>query len=156
MYRGAVNEESIEVRADTIGLIMELSHRLADNVCAAAAEHGLTPPQVRAIMTLREPAPMRELAERLACDKSNVTGLVDGLEQRGLVSRRADPTDRRIKQVAFTDAGRHTREALHERLYGRVPALSNLTPDEEEQLRALLRRALGPDRQHGATCGTAS
>jgi DNA-binding MarR family transcriptional regulator len=129
-------------RVETIDLLMAVSHVLAVNLATVAAEYGLTPAQVRAVVTLEDPAPMRDLAERLSCDKSNVTGLIDGLEERGLVARQPDPRDRRIKQLVLTETGRRLRTSLHLRLYTEAPALSNLTPSEETQLRALLRRAL--------------
>jgi len=47
-----------------------------------------------------------QLAERLACVKSNVTQLVDRLEADGLVNRTADPNDRRSRLAVLTDAGR--------------------------------------------------
>ena len=50
--------------------------------------------------------PMNELAALLACDNSNVTGLVDRLEARGLVTRQPSPEDRRVKHIVLTDAGR--------------------------------------------------
>ena len=36
---------------------------------------------------LEEPMPMGELARRLDCDTSNITGIVDRLETRGLITR---------------------------------------------------------------------
>jgi DNA-binding MarR family transcriptional regulator len=129
-------------RVETIDLLMGLTHVLATNLATVAAEYGLTPTQARVLVTLEEPAPMRDLAERLACDKSNVTGLVDGLEEHGLVARQPDPRDRRVKQLVLTEAGRRLRSTLHQRLYTDAPALSNLSPAEEKQLRVLLRRAV--------------
>src|SRR6266700_6430068 len=49
--------------------------------------------------------PMRDLAGRLQCDPSNVTFLADRLEERGLLERRPDPSDRRVKLLALTPAG---------------------------------------------------
>lgn len=139
-------------RVETIDLVFELVHHLGTNMGAVSTEHGLTPVQTRALMNLREPAPMRELAAALSCDKSNVTGIVDGLEERGLVTRQTSPTDRRIKQLVFTVAGRKLRDALRLRLYEEAPAISNLTPREEAELRRLLRRALraAPDARRAA------
>jgi DNA-binding MarR family transcriptional regulator len=121
-------------RVETIDLLMGLSHVLATNVAKVAAEYGLTPAQARVVVTMEEPAPMRDLAERLACDKSNVTGLIDGLEERSLVARQPDPHDRRVKQLVLTETGRRLRSTLHLRLYTEAPALSNLTPAEEQQM----------------------
>jgi DNA-binding MarR family transcriptional regulator len=131
-------------RVETVDLLLGLSHVLSTNLATVAAEYGLTPAQARVLVIMEEPAPMRNLAERLSCDKSNVTGLVDGLEERSLLARLPDPRDRRVKQLVLTDSGRRLRSTLHLRLYTEAPALSNLTPTEEDQLRELLRRALCP------------
>jgi DNA-binding MarR family transcriptional regulator len=129
-------------RVETVDLVLALSFLLGSNLGAVAAEHGLTPAQARAVVTLAEPAPMRQLATRLSCDKSNVTGIVDELERRGLVARQVDPHDRRIKQLVLTDTGRKLRGALRARLYDEAPAISTLTREEEGQLRELLRQAM--------------
>ena len=57
------------------------------------AELGLTLRQAHALRLLdpEEPMPMSALAERLFCDASNVTGIADRLEARGLVEREAWP-----------------------------------------------------------------
>nr|MDT0663277.1 MarR family transcriptional regulator [Micromonospora sp. DSM 115978] len=131
-------------RVETVELVLELSHAMTVNLLVAARDHGLSPPQARAVLGMTAPAPMRDLAEHLACDKSHVTGLVDGLESLGLVARQPDPRDRRIRQLVLTDAGRTLRDTLRVRLYAQAPAIGNLTGAEEEQLRQLLRRALHP------------
>jgi DNA-binding MarR family transcriptional regulator len=136
-------------RVETIDLVLALSYMLGSNLGAVAADHGLTPAQARAVVTLVEPAPMRELAARLSCDKSNVTGIVDELERRGLVARQTDPHDRRIKQLVFTDTGRELRRALRARLYDDAPAISTLNREEEAQLRELLRQAIRATRPPG-------
>jgi Mn-dependent DtxR family transcriptional regulator len=48
---------------------------------------------------------MVSLARSLHCHDSNVTGLVDRLEQRGLIERQSNPNDRRVKLIALTKAG---------------------------------------------------
>ena len=55
---------------------------------------------------------MSRLAGTLSCDASNVTGLIDRLESRGLVERRASATDRRVKALQLTSAGKKVRAAL--------------------------------------------
>jgi DNA-binding MarR family transcriptional regulator len=129
-------------REETVDLVLRLSHVLGANLGAVAGRFGLTPAQVRAVLALDQPAPMRDLAERLYCDKSNITGIVDGLEDRGLVERTSRPDDRRVKQLVLTEAGRRARAELRGLLYGEAPGISRLTPQEEDQLRKLLRRAV--------------
>jgi MarR family transcriptional regulator, organic hydroperoxide resistance regulator len=108
----------------------------------AAAALDLHPAQAGALLQLACPLPMNELAAVLACDNSNVTGLVDRLEARGLVTRRASPEDRRVKRVVLTPEGERLRAQLLERV-GRPPAgFERLSASEQRDLRDLLRRLL--------------
>jgi DNA-binding MarR family transcriptional regulator len=52
------------------------------------------------------PAFQQRLAERLGVDRTTMVGLIDALEQRGLVRRRRDPSDRRGQQVVLTAKGK--------------------------------------------------
>jgi len=88
-----------------------------------------------------EPLPMHELATMLACDNSNVTGIVDRLEARGLVARQPYALDRRVKHLALTALGAELQQQLLERM-GRPPAgLRKLSPADQVKLRDVLRRA---------------
>lgn len=72
---------------------------------------GLSIPKLAALSRLVEAGdslPLGQLAERLACVKSNVTQLVDRLEADGLVERTPDPNDRRSRLAVLTEAGRTT------------------------------------------------
>jgi DNA-binding MarR family transcriptional regulator len=111
---------------------------------AVAAELALSPPQAMALLRLDddEGMPMRGLACALHCDNSNVTGIVDRLEDRGLVERRIDPADRRVKRLVLTAEGAALRDELRARLSQPPEPLRRLTPEEQRALRALLRRAL--------------
>ena len=69
-----------------------------------AADLELSPAQCH-VLHLIEPGhavPMGHVADKLACDASNVTGLVDRLESRGLIRRRPSDHDRRIKVLQLT------------------------------------------------------
>jgi DNA-binding MarR family transcriptional regulator len=74
----------------------------------------LTPVQGLALRTLDPEAPlaMSALAETLACDASNVTGVVDKLEARGLIARQGTENDRRVKMLVVTEKGREVRRQL--------------------------------------------
>ena len=109
---------------------------------SAASELDLHPAQAGALLQLSSPLPMTELAVMLACDNSNVTGLVDRLEARGLVARRPAPEDRRVKHVVLTSAGMRVRTQLLERV-GRPPAgFERLSAAEQGQLHDLLHRVV--------------
>src|SRR5882757_5868182 len=88
-------------------LMFELMHVSKQRFMAIASEFELSPPQVMALRHLdpAEPKPMSELAAALHCDNSNVTGIVDRLEDRGLVARRAADHDRRVKMLMITERG---------------------------------------------------
>src|SRR5437588_7066041 len=82
----------------------------------AASELDLHPAQAGALLQLDSPLPMTELAALLGCDNSNVTGLIDRLEARGLVTRQPSSQDRRVKHVVLTSAGRQLRERMMARV----------------------------------------
>lgn len=108
---------------------------------AAASAHELSGAQARLLaLVVTEPRPMSRLASVLHCEPSNVTGLADRLERRGLVERRPDPQDRRIKLIAPTDAGRELSAKVWANLNFAAEPLKELAYDERVQLRDLLRK----------------
>ncbi|MGW0334774.1 MarR family winged helix-turn-helix transcriptional regulator [Streptomyces sp. NPDC003011] len=131
---------------EVVELIGDVVARFHEDYEEAAAGHALTGAQARLLSLLSlEPLPMRKLAQRLKCEPSNVTGIVDRLESRGLVERRAAPADRRVKLAAATEEGRRVARELREGLrFAREP-LAELSPREREALRDLLRRMLGTE-----------
>ncbi|NGO09827.1 MarR family transcriptional regulator [Streptomyces sp. HC44] len=125
---------------DLIGTVVARYHEEYED---AAAEHALTGAQARLLSLLSlEPLPMRRLAQKLKCEPSNVTGIVDRLESRGLVERRPDPGDRRVKLAAVTEEGRRVARGLRDSLdFAREP-LAGLSREERLALRDLLHRML--------------
>jgi DNA-binding MarR family transcriptional regulator len=90
-----------------------LSSEMRDRFHDACAAVGLPHPgSLKALIQLDEsdPPSMRQMAEALRCDASYITGLVDALEELGYVERRGSTTDRRVKTVHLTDAGRQAKE----------------------------------------------
>ncbi|SDI55578.1 MarR family winged helix-turn-helix transcriptional regulator [Nonomuraea jiangxiensis] len=69
-------------------------------------QQGLTPQQAQLLCFAQHLQPaFGELATLLHCDKTNVTGLVDRLQRRGLLTRQPDPNDRRMTRVRLTPQG---------------------------------------------------
>lgn len=103
----------------------------------------LTPPEAGVLRLLAREAGIsqRALAERLGTAPSRVVVLVDGLERKGLVSRRRSETDRRNHELHLTDDGTTTLGRLrgvaetHE-----DDVLSGLTRAERAELRRLLAK----------------
>ncbi len=91
--------------------------------------------------------PMWALAEALGVSRASATGIVDRMEQRGLVERQRDADDRRVVNVALTDAGRQLIAGIATERRGRLAMLLDDLGDEE--LRGLMRgsRALRKARE---------
>ena len=109
---------------------------------------GLRPRHLHALGILNEHGPLSQqgLGGVLSLDPSNVVGLLNELEQRGLVTRRRDATDRRRHIVELSTTGEEALAGAHVRL-GKVEdeLLETLTVDERATLHALLVRAVGTE-----------
>jgi MarR family transcriptional regulator, organic hydroperoxide resistance regulator len=137
---------SVALADQAWALLLQVAfERVHAHFAAAVAELDLAPVQAKALheLDVDPPISMRELAERLKSDPSNVTGLIDRLEARGLVERRPDPNDRRIKGLALTSAGARMRERLFARLYSAPPAVAELSECDQRSLRDVLQRIIG-------------
>jgi len=131
---------------ELVGLLFMLTGDLRQRFTDRAAQFDLSFPQAMALRELDEPLPMRDLADRLCCDASNVTGIVDRLEARGLVERQTVLGDRRVKHIVLTEAGRALREEHRSGLTTDLPLLHDLSSGDRRQLAALLRRSVGEGR----------
>jgi len=113
------------------------------------------PPALKMLLSM-EPGvgtPMRVFADRLRCDASWVTSLVDGLEELGLVERRILPTDRRVKTVAITKAGLAAQAKALAVLHKAPESMRALSVAEQRQLRDLLRKVVAAATRDTAITG---
>ena len=104
---------------------------------------GLTPSQFGVLETLYHLGPLMasQLAAKHLKSRNNFTTVIDNLEKQGLVRRERDRQDRRAVTVYLTEAGRARIEEAFPRFVEAIVAdMGVLTPDEQEQLGALLRR----------------
>ncbi|ALO13565.1 Transcriptional regulator, MarR family [Streptomyces venezuelae] len=131
-------------RVDTAQLLELLSVSLGvyyGDFTVAAASENLTASQGKALTVLRRgPAAMRALAETMTCDASNMTGIIDRLEKRGLVRREAAPADRRVKNVILTAEGERVTDAIRAKMHITQEGLAGLGADDRGALYALLER----------------
>ena len=113
-------------------------------VGAQLAELGLGFAQAHALRMIdpEEPLPMSALAERLFCDASNVTGIVDRLESRGLVERGSAEGDRRVKALTLTAAGVELRGRVLAVMNEPPEAIASLSVADQRALRDILARAI--------------
>jgi DNA-binding MarR family transcriptional regulator len=127
---------------EIVSLVFALVERMRSHFEASIAEFDLSPPQAKALRFLAAtgPAPMREVAASLHCDASNVTGIIDRLEARGLVERRSGPGDRRVKTLVLTDAGRELSARLWARVLDGAPPVARLDEADQQTLVVLLHR----------------
>lgn len=145
--QGLTRSRATETAREVWELLLELSRtQFREHLTATIALFDLSLPQARALQILEpgNPVPMRDLATSLKCDASNITGIVDRLEARGLVERRSAPGDRRVKALTVTVEGAALRARLVERLYRVPPAVATLSPAEQRTLLELLRRLVSP------------
>ena len=107
-----------------------------------AAEFGLNPGAMNALLFLDPgaPKPMGALAEAWKCDASNVTWLVDRLEEQGLAERVPHPTDRRVKTVALTRKGQKLRALIEQRFFEPPDELRALSASDLASLRRILHK----------------
>lgn len=135
-----------EVFGSLVDQMFALHDRVRSELRALCGEIGLTDAQIRVLWQMaaeqgRE-VTAGQLADRLGCDASTVTSLVDRLERHEVIRRVPRPSDRRAKILQLTPLGCQ----LHDRVedYRRHGSpFAALTPAEQHQLHALLSRALG-------------
>jgi DNA-binding MarR family transcriptional regulator len=122
---------------------------------AMAQEMGLSPMQLHALRLIEpgDGVPMSSLAGMLFCDASNVTGIVDRLEARGLIERRPSPDDRRVKLLVLTEDGAHMRETVHRQMTTPPPEIAALPLKHRRALRDALRAAAGDSPRTPAARG---
>ena len=126
-----------ELAAEVMNSLIRLNKERIRANGATLRPHELTPQQVWLLAELPEEggAPIGTLADAMQCHSSNVTGMVDRLEARGLVRRQPDTSDRRVKLVALTPEG--------QRLRGKMMEIARRPPEvlverlDSEQLQTL-------------------
>jgi len=111
-----------------------------DYLVGSGGDADLSPVQYHVLHLLEpgRPLPMGRLAETLVCHASNVTGLVDRLEARGLVQRRVSADDRRIKILELTREGVHLRAQILKRMTTGARPLTRLSPRQQHTLVKIL------------------
>ncbi|GGM16293.1 MarR family winged helix-turn-helix transcriptional regulator [Nakamurella endophytica] len=100
--------------------------------------------QVLTAAVARPPRNQVAIADELGLDRTVLTYLIDDLEAAGLLTRRADPADRRSRLVEATDAGRAAWSG-HRQVLDRVEAglLGPLDAADTDTVRRLLQRLAG-------------
>jgi DNA-binding MarR family transcriptional regulator len=139
------------------GLLWRVMQANKPRFMALAQEMGLAPMQLHALRLIEpgDGVPMSSLAGMLFCDASNVTGIVDRLEARGLIERRPSPKDRRVKLLVLTEEGARVRESAYRQMATPPPAIAALPLKHKRALRDALRATFEQqaDEAAGAPAG---
>jgi DNA-binding MarR family transcriptional regulator len=129
---------------DLLFTVIHVAGVIQDRLEVALAPTGLSLAKLGALRHLaeaNEPLPLGQLAERIACVKSNVTQLVDRLETDQLVRRVPDPSDRRSVRAEITEEGRIRYEAGMQALEtAEDEVISELAAEDRDELQRLLDR----------------
>ncbi len=135
---------SDDLAREAWGLVFQLGMANRARLLEALQELDLTFMQAHALRLLGDEGSltMGELADRLHCDASNVTGIIDRLETRGLVERRSSPGDRRVKALALTGTGLDLRDEVKSRITEPPEAIRRLSVADQRALRDIARRAV--------------
>jgi len=146
----AVRQE-LEPAAEAWTLIWRLVQANKPRMVRLAQDLELAPMQLHALRLIEPGAevPMRALAQSLFCDPSNVTGIVDRLESRGLIERRGSVEDRRVKILTLTPEGERIRAKASRLMQEPPPELAALPVEVQVALRDALREATDPGRGPG-------
>lgn len=134
-------------------LMMRTGRQLRRATQGELEPFGLTPSQSRALGVISrhcdrhgdQPPRLGDIAAHLDIAPRSATEVVDDLEQRGLVRRSPDPSDRRAVTITLTDEGKALRRRIERARARRGDEFfGHLTEDQQAQLRSLLQQALAP------------
>lgn len=122
------------------------AHLARERMDARMSRFGMTPAQTHVLRYLRQNGgqmPQRELLDNMKVKPSTVNGILDRMEEKGLVERSVSGADARQRLVTLTPAGVE-REAEVKQSFLEAEALiaRGLTQEETELLRSLLERVI--------------
>lgn len=109
--------------------------------------HGLTMWGYTVLLALDE-SPVRTqaaLAEAIGADKTRIIAVLDELQQRGYIERRADPDDRRVRLLEITEGGRAVKDAAqHAIQHNEERWLARLSAQDQQAFLRLLDQLSRP------------
>ena len=122
------------------------AHLARERMDARMSRFGMTPAQTHVLLHLHQSGgqlPQRELLDSLKVKPSTVNGILDRMEEKGLVERTVSGTDARQRLVALTLAGRKREEQVKQAfLEAEALIVRGLTKEETDTLRSLLERVI--------------
>ncbi len=118
--------------------LVSLTHHVLHLLTEVGRTHRLSQQQVRLLCAIKASGGvgMSELGRQTQLEKSNLSNLIDRLEQRGLVARSRDEGDRRVTYVDLTDEGHDLAVRSHNEVVARVNKLAGTLPSADQNLLA--------------------
>ncbi|MFI0357763.1 MarR family winged helix-turn-helix transcriptional regulator [Actinomadura sp. 9N407] len=144
MIRREVTEEasSEAERPDLAAMMVRLGRALTAAELPVLRAHGLSMWAYVVLLALDE-VPVRSqsaLAEAIHADKTRIIGVLDDLQERGLIRRSPDPSDRRVRLLSLTPEGRRLRDEAQAGIRQReARLLDHLPPAERATFLQVLR-----------------
>jgi DNA-binding MarR family transcriptional regulator len=129
--------------------LLEFLMTSKQGLMAVGKEYDLTPLQATtlALVDKNNPKPMNTFQKLYNCDASNVTGIVDGLEEKKLVMRGELHDDRRVKTILLTAEGAAVQERLIDSFMQiDTMTLGNLNKDELASFKAIIIKLATQDK----------
>ena len=128
---------------NTIHLLITKGHWITDQVSKDLKEYGISEPQYNVMRTLVEakgtPLSVQEVQAKMVQPGSNVTRIVDKLQNKGLVERCECPSNRRRMDLTLTEEGKTFLKKLDRKVaIIHKPIMKKLNESELESLRYLL------------------
>lgn len=127
------------VDIDAAKSFLQLADLMQVRLNEVSSAHDMTPQQGH-LLLIAEGLAMSAVAERMGCDPSNVTGLADRLQDRGLVERHRSVSDRRVSELSRTPAGERLLVAMETELFADLPIYKGLTGRERAELQRILSK----------------
>jgi DNA-binding MarR family transcriptional regulator len=158
-YNSDMNDRIHEFEA-LFRAVLHTGRTFENQLDDALAQQGLTMTSyglLRVLAAAKEPLPLYQLAERLACVRSNVTQLLDRMAADSLVERIPSPKDRRSIHAALTPRGQELYQrgaAVEQALMNRL--LAGLTAEERQTLMRLLAQVADAGPPHSAALSAAA
>ncbi|MFC9295053.1 MarR family winged helix-turn-helix transcriptional regulator [Streptomyces sp. NPDC057011] len=124
-----------EGRPDLAAMIVPLGRALVAAELPVLREHNLRMWAYSVLLGLDD-EPVRTqaaLARDIGADKTRIIGVLDDLEERGLIRRQPDPADRRARVLSLTPEGRRVREAVQSAIQQREEQLLARLPEEDRR-----------------------
>ena len=131
-----------ELNVCVMDALSEVVKRAAAFGQGLAQLFGLSVSDLVGLHKLEEPMTMKEMGQRMHCDPSFVTVVINGLEKHGLARRETSERDRRIKNVVLTAEGVSMRQRVEKEFATRMPWADALDTGERECLLKLLRKMI--------------